>query len=89
MRVVLACLFAIGLLAGFGAVTDLAAADGVVALAQAPQVPSGELNVDINTGGGGAWYANPVWIGIGIVVLIVLVLAIALSNRGGTTIIKE
>ena len=92
MRVVFACLIAIGLFAGAGVMAEAATIDGssVIALSQAPQVPSGELNVDINTdGGGGAWWSNPVWIAIGVIALVVLVLAIALSNRGGTTIIKE
>ena len=91
MRVVFACLIAIGLFAGVGVMAEAATIDGssVIALSQAPQVPTGELNVDINTDGGGAWWSNPVWIAIGVIALVVLVLAIALSNRGGTTVIKD
>ena len=91
MRLVIACLAALGLLAGSAAVAvPAAAADStyVVALAQ-QQPPSGELNVDVNLSEGGAWYADPVWIGIGVVALIVLVLIVAMASRGGTTVIKE
>jgi hypothetical protein len=59
----------------------------VLALSQAPQMPS-EVNVDIDAGGG-AWYTDPVWIAIGVVALVIIVLAVALSNRGGTTVIKD
>lgn len=64
----------------------------LVAAAQGQSAPSGKLDVDIdvNRGGGGVWYANPVWIGIGIVALILVVAIIAMAARGGgTTIIKE
>jgi hypothetical protein len=90
MRFVMACLFALGLLTS-GVVTlpaPVTDSGHVVALAQ--EVPSGELNVDIDTDGGGAWWANPVWIGIGIVALILLVVIVAMSARGGgTTVIKD
>ena len=56
------------------------------------QVPdkSVDINVDINKGGGGKWYANPIWIGIGAVAIIVVLLLVVLAARGGgTTIVKE
>jgi hypothetical protein len=90
MRFVIACFFALGLLSsGLVALPGSAAETGyVVALAQ--EVPTGELNVDIDTDGGGAWWANPMWIAIGIVALILLIVVVAMASRGsGTTIIKE
>jgi amino acid transporter len=54
--------------------------------------PGGKLDVDINVnhGGSGRWYANPVWIAIGALALIVLVALIVMAGRGGgTTVIKE
>jgi len=91
MRLVIACLAAIGLLAGSAAVAvPAAAADSTYVVALAQQPPSGELNVDVDLSeGGGAWYADPVWIGIGAVALIVLVLIVAMASRGGTTVIRE
>lgn len=89
MRFVIACLFALGLLTS-GVVTVPASfgeAGYVVALAQ--DVPTGELNVDIDTDDG-AWYANPVWIAIGVIALVVLIAIVAMAARGGgTTVIKE
>ena len=89
MRFVIACLFALGLLTS-GAVPLPAPAGGdgyVVAFAQ--EMPR-EVNVDIDTDGGGAWWANPVWIAIGIVAVILLIVIVAMAARGGgTTVIKE
>ena len=54
------------------------------------QVPDKKIDIDINTGGGSRWYANPVWIGIGAVgVLVVLLLVVLAARGGGTTIVKE
>lgn len=55
-------------------------------------VPDKKIDIDISTnrGGGGRWYANPVWIAIGAVAVVVLLLLIVLAARGGgTTVIKE
>jgi hypothetical protein len=61
--------------------------DFLLALAQQP---TGQLDVDINTTGGGAWYADPVWLAIGAVALIVVIAIIAMVARGGgTTVIKD
>ena len=63
------------------------------ALALAAQQPGGKLdvNIDVNKGGGGGdWWANPVWIAIGVIALVLLVVIVAMSTRGGgTTIVKE
>ncbi len=56
------------------------------------QVPDKKIDIDIstNTGGGGRWYANPMWIGIGAVgVLVVLLLVVLAARGGGTTIVQE
>jgi hypothetical protein len=62
-----------------------------LALAQGQPV-QGKVDVNINThsGGGGAWWANPIWIAIGVIALVLLVVIIAMAARGsGTTVIKE
>jgi hypothetical protein len=67
---------------------SISAAPTVYAL----QVPDKKIDIDISTnqGGGGRWYANPVWIGIGAVgVLVVLLLVVLAARGGGTTIVKE
>ena len=53
--------------------------------------PSGKLDVDINVnhGGGGRWYANPLWIAIGALAVILLIALIVMAGRGGgTTVVK-
>ena len=51
---------------------------------QAPQV-----TIDINKGGGSAWYANPVWMAIGgLAFLLVVVLIVMAARGGGTTVVK-
>ena len=55
------------------------------------QEPGAKLNVDINVnkGGGGRWYANPVWIAIGGLAVLVLIALIVMAARGGgTTVVK-
>jgi hypothetical protein len=77
-------------LAGFASGTfpaEWADGIGVVAAAQQPSVPS-EIDVDINAGGGSAWYANPVIIGIGVIALVALLVALT-RGGGGTTIVKD
>ncbi|HEU5256172.1 MAG TPA: hypothetical protein VFU28_09290 [Vicinamibacterales bacterium] len=62
-----------------------------LALAQG-QPAQGKLDIDINThsGGGGAWWASPIWIAIGAIALVLLILIIVMAARGGgTTVIKE
>jgi hypothetical protein len=90
MRFVIAMLAALGIVIGSSALPVVAAvaADSGYALQQ----PTGQLDVDIdvNDGGGGAWWTNPIWIAIGIIGLLVLVLIIVMAARGGgTTIVKE
>ena len=68
-------------------------APGLEAQAQAQPTTPKDVNVDINVnrGSGGRWYASPVWIAIGgLAVLIVLVLLVmAMRGGGGTTIVRE
>ena len=89
MRFVIAMLAALGIVIGSAALPAVAvAADS----GYAQQPPTGQLDVDIdvNDGGGGAWWTNPVWIAIGIIGALVLVLIIVMAARGGgTTIVKE
>ena len=70
---------------------------GTVALAaetslvpqEAPKPP--QINVEINKGGGGRWYANPVWVAIGGIALILVILLIVMAARGGgggTTVVR-
>jgi hypothetical protein len=57
----------------------------------AQQPAKGEIDININHGGGRAWWASPVWIAIGVIALVVLILLIVLATRGGggTTIVRE
>ena len=62
-----------------------------LALAQG-QPAQGKIDVYINThsGGGGAWWASPIWLAIGAIALLLLILIIVMAARGsGTTVIKE
>ena len=53
----------------------------------AEQAPS--INIEVNKGGGRAWYANPVWIAIGVLgLLVVVVLIVMAAKGGGTTVVK-
>src|SRR5437762_12381181 len=47
------------------------------------QEPGAKLNVDINVnkGGGGRWYANPVWIAIGGLAVLVLIALVVMAAR--------
>ena len=58
------------------------AADSVD-VSQAPQI-----NVEINKGGGGRWYASPVWIAIGVIGGVLLLMLIVMAFKGGTTVVK-
>jgi hypothetical protein len=49
-----------------------------------------KVDINVNRGGGGRWYANPVWMAIGgLAVLVLLVLIVMAVRGGGTTIVKE
>ena len=54
------------------------------------QQPTAKIDVDIDRGGGGAWYTSPVWLAIGGLALVVLVLLIVSATRGGggTTVVR-
>ena len=71
-----------------GTLATTVSAESVANQDQAP-IPR-DLDVDIDVGQeGGAWYANPFWIGLGVVVLIVVVALIVMGTRGGgTTVVK-
>ena len=95
MRFVIAMLATLGLFLGSAAIpaTALAAADsGYHLTLDQQQQPGGKLDIDIdvNKGGGGAWWASPVWIAIGVIGVVLLVVIVAMIARGGgTTIVKE
>jgi hypothetical protein len=66
-----------------GSGTVLLAAHSV----EAQEVPV--INVEINKGGGKAWYANPVWMAIGGLALLVLIVLLVMAFKGGgTTVVK-
>jgi hypothetical protein len=48
-----------------------------------PQPPPPQINVEINRGGGRAWYLSPVWVAIGILAAVVVILLIVMAARGG------
>lgn len=51
---------------------------------------TGEVDVDVNDGDGGAWYLSPTWVIIGVLAVGVLVAIIVAASRGsGTTVIKD
>jgi hypothetical protein len=83
MRVViLASLAILALLASAPAAPALA---GSVSAAYQAQP---DLNIDIDIDEGGAWYTNPLWIGIGVVGIIAIIAVIVAASRGGTTVVK-
>jgi len=63
-----------------------AAEAATLSAAQPPQI-----DVDVDTDEGGAWYTSPVWLAIGAIALVLVVVLIAMAVRGGggTTIIRE
>jgi hypothetical protein len=98
MRMVLACLAVATVLILGGATAPLAMAAthsgyALTAADQDQQPAQGKLdvNIDVNKGGGGGdWWASPVWIAIGVIGLVLLVVIVAMVARGGgTTIVKE
>lgn len=87
MRLVIAVLIAIGFIAASGVEMLSFVPDGTAVVAA--QEPSGQLQVDIDTDGDGAWWTSPLWIGIGVVALIaVIALIVAAARGGGTTVVK-
>jgi hypothetical protein len=87
MRLVIAVLIAIGFIAASGVEMPSFVPDGTSVVAA--QAPSGQLEIDIDTDGDGAWWTSPLWIGIGIVALIaVIALIVAAMRGGGTTVVK-
>ena len=52
-------------------------------LSQAPQI-----NVEVNKGGGGKWYASPVWIAIGVIGGVLVLMLIVMALKGSTTVVK-
>ena len=83
----------LGVLIAPAGLAAAAPATAVVASVDAyqDQQPSAKIDVDINRGGGGAWYTSPVWLAIGGLALVVLVLLVVSATRGGgggTTIVR-
>ena len=87
MRFVIALLLAFGLVASAAVSVPGVLADSSYVVAA--QQPSGQIDIDVDTGGGGAWWTNPVWIGIGLVAFIALIAIIMAASRGGTTVVKD
>ena len=57
-----------------------------------PPAQPPQINVEVNRGGGRAWYLSPVWMAIGGVALVVVILLIVMAARGGgsggTTVVR-
>ena len=88
MRFVIALLIALGLVAASGMAVPSLTGDGSYVVAA--QQPSGQVQVDIDAGGDGAWWTSPIWIGIGVIALIaVIALIVAAARGGGTTVVKD
>lgn len=90
MRFVIALLAVLGVvLIGSAAVPAVAMADSAYALAA--DAPTGQLDVNVDVDeGGGAWWADPIWIAVGVIGLVLLIVIIAMATRGGgTTVIKD
>lgn len=96
MRLLIAFVATLALVAAGGTLAPAAAVDSGYALTLDQQPgggsPAPSIDVDITERTvGGDWWANPIWIGVGIVALILLIVIVALATRGGggTTIIRE
>lgn len=88
MRVLLACLIACGFVVGAAELIGPGPAPVADFVVAAQELPT-QIDVDVDADGGGAWYANPIWIAIGVVALIAVIALVATASRGGTTIIKD
>jgi predicted nicotinamide N-methyase len=97
MRFLIACvaMLTVLMLGSAAAPVAMAATHSGYALVAADQQQPAQgkldVNIDVNKGGGGGdWWANPVWIAIGAIGLVLLVVIVAMVARGGgTTVIKE
>lgn len=73
-----------------GVVVAAPAAQAVQA-ADSQQAQPPQITVEVNKGGGRAWYASPVWIAIGVIALVLLVMLVVMAARGGgggTTVVR-
>jgi hypothetical protein len=63
----------------------------ITAELQAQTPPSLDIDVDVNRGGDGAWYRNPIWIAIAVIggALLLLLIVLAIRGGGGTTIVEK
>jgi hypothetical protein len=88
MRLLIALLFALGLVASSAVEFPSMVLDGSYAVAA--QEPIGQIEVDVNAGGDADWWASPLWIGVGVAALIaVIALIVAAARGGGTTVVKD
>ncbi len=88
MRFVIALLIVLGFVAATGVELPSLVTDGS-SIVSAQDVPSGKLEVDIDTDSDGDWWMSPMWIGIGVVALVaVIALIAAIARGGGTTVVK-
>ena len=72
--------------------TRVEAHESQAGVVYALEQPDAKLDVKIDLsdgGGGGNWYADPMWIAIGGLAFIVLIGAIVMAGRGGTTVVKS
>jgi hypothetical protein len=91
MLVLLTCTVVLGVMAKAPLHAQGLKAGALSSSVYAQDQPAAKLNVDIslNKGGGGRWYANPVWIAIGGLAFLLLVVVIVMAGRGGaTTVVK-
>ena len=51
---------------------------------ETPRAP----DVDVNIDSGGAWYLQPVWLGIGAAALILIIALLIAGSRNTTTVVK-
>jgi hypothetical protein len=96
MRFMVAFVVVLGIAIGVSALPDpgVTAVTGhsyvVAAQQQQPAAPKLDIDIDVNRGGGTAWWRNPIWIAIGVIGVVLLVVMVAMIARGGgTTIVKE
>ena len=58
-------------------------------LISSPEGKDPKADINANRGGGGRWYANPIWMAIGGLAVPGSVLIVMAVRGGGTTIVKE